>query len=72
MTDTYGNSNGFGWHMNEVVAAQVVSVPVAVAQQRADQIFGRVAMILIVEFVLISLLVNGIVYFVVRSSRPAD
>lgn len=71
MTDTYGNSNGFGWHMNEVIAAQVVSVPVAVAQQRADQIFGRVAMILIVEFVLISLLVNGIVYFVVRSSRRA-
>ncbi|MBO0763657.1 MAG: DUF3365 domain-containing protein [Hyphomicrobiaceae bacterium] len=31
MIAAYGTQNGFGWHVNEVVGAQIVSVPMAVA-----------------------------------------
>lgn len=72
MTDTYGNTNGFGWHLNEVIAAQVVSIPVAVAQRRADSIFGKIATMLVVEFVLFLLLANGITYFFARPRQLAS
>ena len=37
MIDLYGNANGFGWKMNEVIGAQIVSVPMAVPIERAQQ-----------------------------------
>jgi hypothetical protein len=37
MVDRYGPANGFGWQMGEVIGAQVVSVPMALPLQRADQ-----------------------------------
>jgi protein-histidine pros-kinase len=33
----YGSSNGFGWSMGETVAAQIVSVPMAVALETAER-----------------------------------
>src|SRR5271156_4567904 len=30
MLKRYGTQNGFGWHLNEVVAAQIISVPMSV------------------------------------------
>jgi HAMP domain-containing protein len=35
----YGPNNGFGWQPNEIVAAQIVSVPMAVPLGKADQAF---------------------------------
>jgi HAMP domain-containing protein len=35
MIALYGSQNGFGWKLNEVVAAQVVSIPLGVPLQRA-------------------------------------
>jgi len=35
MLDKYGSANGFGWQFNDVVGAQIVSVPYAVPVQRA-------------------------------------
>jgi protein-histidine pros-kinase len=35
MVDLYGNSNGFGWVLNDVIGAQIVSVPMSVALTRA-------------------------------------
>lgn len=32
----YGSQHGFGWKLNEVVAAQVVSVPAAIARKKRD------------------------------------
>ncbi len=40
----YGNGNGFGWTMGEIIGAQVVSVPMTVPIQKADRVF-RVFMI---------------------------
>lgn len=39
MIELYGTANGFGWKMNEVVGAQIVSVPMSVPEQHARQAF---------------------------------
>lgn len=44
MVQIYGPTNGFGWKLDEIVAAQVVQVPVAVAQARAEHTY-RVFMV---------------------------
>ncbi len=44
MVSIYGSSNGFGWKLDEIVAAQIVQVPLAVAMARAEHTF-RVFMI---------------------------
>ena len=40
MIERYGPANGFGWSHDEVVGAQIVSVPMAVPLQRAEAAFG--------------------------------
>ncbi|MEL6264091.1 MAG: DUF3365 domain-containing protein [Pseudomonadota bacterium] len=37
MVDLYGPVNGFGWQMGEVIGAQVISVPMTLAGERAQQ-----------------------------------
>jgi HAMP domain-containing protein len=39
MVDRYGPANGFGWQLNEVIGAQIVSVPTQVPLERAKQAF---------------------------------
>jgi protein-histidine pros-kinase len=39
MIAKYGDDNGFGWEMNEVVAAQIGTVPMQVSIDRANQAF---------------------------------
>ena len=58
LLDTYGRDNGFGWKLNEVVAVQVVSVPVAVAQHRADALLRQVMTMLALAFLLVFVVVN--------------
>ena len=42
MVDLYGPANGFGWKMDEVIGAQIVSVPMAVPIERANERLLRV------------------------------
>jgi protein-histidine pros-kinase len=49
---TYGSVNGFGWKSNETVAAQIVSVPMAVPIQIAQAAFRTLVIYLIVAFVI--------------------
>ncbi|WP_399683003.1 DUF3365 domain-containing protein [Xenophilus sp.] len=58
MIEKYGPSNGFGWKLNEVLGAQVVSVPMSVPFERADKAFGVVMGALAGVFVLIGLTLN--------------
>ena len=44
MVAIYGRTNGFGWKVDQIVAAQIVQVPVAVALARAENTY-RVFMI---------------------------
>ena len=41
MIRLYGSANGFGWKPNEIVGAQIVSVPMALAISIAKEAFGK-------------------------------
>ncbi len=77
MVDKYGPANGFGWNLNEVIGAQVVSVPMAVPLQRADRVFGVFMASLTAVFVVIGLALNLMLWKLViqpvsKLSRIAD
>jgi protein-histidine pros-kinase len=61
----YGNSNGFGWQLGDVIGAQVVSVPVAAATARADRAFRAFLASLVAVFVALLLVVNLVLYTLV-------
>jgi protein-histidine pros-kinase len=64
MVAIYGANNGFGWKLDEIVAAQIVQVPVAVAQDRAQHTF-RVFMVLATGvFLLVALVLNLVLWLV--------
>jgi len=63
--DKYGPANGFGWQMNEVIGAQVVSVPMTVPLARADQTFRVFMTSLVAIFVAIGIVLNLMLYLLV-------
>jgi protein-histidine pros-kinase len=65
LIDKYGPANGFGWQMNEVVGAQVVSVPMSVPLARAEQAFRVFMAWLIGIFVAIGIALNVMLYLLV-------
>jgi protein-histidine pros-kinase len=77
MVDRYGPANGFGWRLNEVVGAQIVSVPMAVPIRRAEAAFRVFMISLAVVFVTIGLALNlmlwtMVIHPVARLSKIAD
>jgi HAMP domain-containing protein len=58
LVDRYGPSNGFGWKLNETLGVQVVSVPMAVPLQRADQALMVVIGVLSAVFLLVGATLN--------------
>ena len=67
MIDSYGSANGFGWKLNEVVGAQIVSVPMSLPLQRAETMFRVFMAAMIAVFVLIGLLLNVLLHlFVIK------
>jgi HAMP domain-containing protein len=65
LVEKYGPANGFGWHVGEVVGAQVVSVPMAVPMQRADRAFGVFMGLLSAVFVAIAAVLNAMLWWLV-------
>jgi HAMP domain-containing protein len=66
----YGGDNGFGWQPNEVVAAQVVSVPFESATANAKREFRAFMILLVAVFAAAFLVVNLLLYrLVVRPVR---
>lgn len=65
LIDKYGQANGFGWRMNEVIGAQVVSVPMAVPLARAEQVFKVFMASLVGIFVAIGIVLNVLLYLLV-------
>lgn len=62
MVSVYGPNNGFGWKLDEIVAAQIVQVPLAVAQARAEHTF-RVFMALTGGvFVIVAVVLNLVLW----------
>ncbi|CAD5372696.1 Signal protein [Rubrivivax sp. A210] len=65
LVDKYGSANGFGWQLNEVIGAQIVSVPMATPLQRADQAFGYFVASLVGVFLVVGVVLNLMIWWVV-------
>jgi len=65
MVDKYGPANGFGWQLNEVVGAQVVSVPMTLPLQRAEENLRLFVGSLVAVFLVVGLVLNLMIWFVV-------
>ncbi len=61
----YGKDNGFGWQVNEVIGAQIVSTPFADANASAAHIFRGVMSAVIAGLVAVLVLVNAALYWLV-------
>ncbi|HEY7303105.1 MAG TPA: DUF3365 domain-containing protein [Bryobacteraceae bacterium] len=77
MIRQYGPNNGFGWKLNEVIGAQIVSVPEALPIKIADRalktlIAYLVVVALIALIVLDAVLIATVIRPVARLSRVAD
>jgi len=77
MLARYGTANGFGWKLNEVVGAQIVSVPMSLPIEQARRTFytfmGTLAAIFVAITVVLNVMLRSIVIQpVVQMSRLAD
>ncbi|MCM8614038.1 DUF3365 domain-containing protein [Accumulibacter sp.] len=77
MIRIYGPANGFGWKLDEVVGAQVVSVPMSVPLENAAQAFRTfmvsLAAVFAVVFIVLNLLLSWLIIGpVTRLSAAAD
>jgi protein-histidine pros-kinase len=73
----YGRDNGFGWQANEVIGAQIVSVPFADAVEGARRLFSGVTLVIVVVLLTLLAIVNVTVYWGVvhplrQMTRHAD
>jgi len=70
MIRRYGRDNGFGWQPNEIVGAQIVSVPMAVPVKMADRSFQTFVVSLAAVFLATLVLLDLVLLFsVVRPLR---
>jgi protein-histidine pros-kinase len=70
MIERYGNANGFGWQLKDVVGAQIVSVPYDLPLQRANSALKSFVYLLIGSFLFLFVTVNILlVMLVVRPVR---
>ncbi len=58
MIDFYGDQNGFGWELNEVIGAQMISVPASQVRKSARQSFVLIMGIVTIAFATAIFLVN--------------
>jgi protein-histidine pros-kinase len=65
MVDKYGPANGFGWQLNEVIGAQVMSVPMALPLKRAEDAFRLFIGSLVGVFVVVGIVLNIMIWYVV-------
>ena len=65
MVDKYGPANGFGWQLNEVVGAQVVSVPMALPLERAAANLQLFLGALVGVFLVVGIVLNLMIWLVV-------
>lgn len=65
MVALYGDKNGFGWKLNEIVGAQIFSVPLKVAEEQTWQnlqfLIGAMSAIFLVLLLLINVMLSRMV-----------
>ncbi len=77
MVRRYGRDNGFGWKLNEVVGAQIVSVPMSLPVGMAERAFRALLLYLAIIFAVSLVLLDVLLLFTIvrpvsRLSRMAD
>lgn len=77
MIKKYGAQNGFGWNLNQVIAAQIVAVPMDVPIKVADQAYRNLIYFLIGTFLLTIIALDAALYLIVirplqQVSQAAD
>jgi protein-histidine pros-kinase len=77
MIRQYGSNNGFGWHLHDVIGAQIVSVPESLPVKIADNALRRLivyfAIVAVVVLVVLDMvLVATVIRPVARLSKAAD
>jgi HAMP domain-containing protein len=65
MIDRYGTANGFGWVLNDVIGAQIISVPTQVPLNRAKEAFTVFMTSVGVVFAVIGVLLNLMLWLLV-------
>lgn len=58
---TYGTENGFGWKLNEIIAAQIISVPSEDVFASANQTWNLIMGLLVAIFAIVVLLINYLI-----------
>ncbi len=77
MIKIYGEANGFGWKTNEIVGAQMVSVPMDVPLQKAERAFttfmGSLAAVFGAVFIVLNIMLSWLIVRPIRKmSEAAD
>ena len=65
LVDKYGPNNGFGWTHNETVGAQIVSVPMSLPLQRAQETFMAFMGSLVTVFIALAIVLNLMLHFII-------
>ena len=68
MLARYGSDNGFGWQANEIVGAQVVSVPFGRANNNIEKSLSSFMLVILAALLALWLMVNIVLY--VQVQRP--
>jgi HAMP domain-containing protein len=65
LTQTYGTVDGFGWKLNEVIGAQIVTLPMTVAYRLAYDTYVTFLIIMLAVFAIIFLVFNLLLHYLV-------
>jgi protein-histidine pros-kinase len=68
--EQYGSANGFGWKVNDIVAAQIITAPMQLPIQRANHAFTAFMLSLAAVFVVLIVSINALLMFLVI--RPVN
>lgn len=75
MVKLYGPNNGFGWKLNEVIGAQIVSVPMSLAIDKANRAFytfmGSLAAVFVLLFIILNIMLSLLIVRPIRSMSAA-
>lgn len=75
MLKVYGEANGFGWKHNEIIGAQVVTVPMEIAIRNADRalntFMASLAGVFFVVFVVLNLMLSWLIVQPIRAMAKA-
>ena len=77
MIKLYGEANGFGWKMNEIVGAQIVSVPMSLPIKNAERAFTTFMISLFAVFAVVFIVLNLMLSWMIvrpiqKMSKAAD